>query len=93
MTSVNVSVNIRQLNVIVTLAATIIVRIYSVVGLQAFTLGLDHQVLLLIDIGDSLVVFGLFMKLSCKSLLVLQLWLLNQVAILKSGVVSFSLNS
>ena len=64
--TVNISVNIRQDNMVVTRTPAVVVRVSSIVRLQALPFWFDHQVLLLVDIGYSFVVFGLFIQLGCK---------------------------
>ncbi len=67
MTAVYVAIYVRKDNMVVARASAVVVRVNPIVRLQAFSFWLDHQVLLLINVCDSLVVFGLFIQLGCKS--------------------------
>ena len=59
----NISIDVRQQQMIVARATAVIVGVLTVVGLETFTFRLNNKILLLIDISDSFVVFYLFILL------------------------------
>jgi len=64
--TVYVSVDIWKDNMVVTRTSTIVVGVPPIVRLQALPFRFDHQVLLLVDIGHSFVVFCLLIQLGCE---------------------------
>lgn len=59
----NISIDVRQQQMIVARATAVIVGVLTVVWLETFTFRLNNKILLLIDISDSFVVFYLFILL------------------------------
>lgn len=82
---------------IVTLSSAVVVVGVGVpnIRLQTLSFRLDYHILLLVDVCNTFVVFGLLVQLGCKRLLVFKLWLLKKVVIglVKSRVISFPLDS
>ena len=59
----NISIDVRQQQMIVARATAVIVGVLTVVWLETFTFRLNNKILLLIDISNSFVVFYLFILL------------------------------
>ena len=59
----NISIDVRQQQMIVARATAVIVGVLTVVWLETFTFRLNNKILLLIYISDSFVVFYLFILL------------------------------
>jgi len=63
LTAVYVPIYIGQDNMIVASTSSVIIRVSSIVWLQTFPFRLDHQILLLVNVCHSLIVFCLFIQL------------------------------